>query len=93
MKQIPNILLFFCFPVLNIGIKDDMIPEVDEDLMIELYNPIGGSRLGPNSAINITILANDHVAGILSFQTLSYIVKEGECTYFHREVVCESKSY
>ncbi|XP_072038274.1 adhesion G-protein coupled receptor V1-like [Amphiura filiformis] len=64
--------------ILNIGIKDDTEPEIDESLMIELYNPVGGSRLGPNSGINITILANDNVAGILSFQTLSYIVTEGQ---------------
>ena len=46
--------------------------------MIELYDAVGGSRLGPNSQVMIAILANDNVAGILSFQTLSFIVQEGK---------------
>ena len=64
--------------MLNIGIKDDSEPEIDESLLIQLYDPEGGSKLGPDSLVTITILANDYVAGILSFNTLSYIVAEGE---------------
>ena len=69
------------FTVLNIGIKDDLTPETDKSLVIELYDAAGGSRLGPNSQMTIIILANDNVAGILSFQTLSFIVQEGKNDY------------
>ena len=64
--------------MINIGIKDDQTPEIDEVVLIELYNPTGGSELGLNSQVNIRILANDYVAGILKLATLSYIVKEGK---------------
>ncbi|XP_071506649.1 adhesion G-protein coupled receptor V1-like [Diadema antillarum] len=64
--------------VINIGIRDDTIPEVDETIIAQLYSPGGGSVLGPQSNVTITILANDFVAGILRFSTLSYIINEGE---------------
>ena len=64
--------------MINIGIKDDLIPEIDESILIELYNPTGGSELGLNSQVNIRILANDYVAGVLKLSMLSYIVKEGK---------------
>ena len=53
--------------------------------MIELYDAAGGSRLGPNSQVTIAILANDNVAGILSFQTLSFIVQEGKCNSMFKD--------
>ncbi|XP_038076858.1 adhesion G-protein coupled receptor V1-like isoform X2 [Patiria miniata] len=64
--------------VINIGIRDDMIPEIDETFSVELYNPTGGSELGLNGRVDVRILANDYVAGILKLSTLSYIVREGE---------------
>ncbi|XP_030832667.1 adhesion G-protein coupled receptor V1 isoform X3 [Strongylocentrotus purpuratus] len=64
--------------VINIGIRDDDIPEIDEFFSAQLYNPGGGSILGSDSNVTIVILANDFVAGILRFSTLSYIISEGE---------------
>ena len=64
--------------VINIGIRDDPVPEADEVFAIELYSPTGGSQLGLNSRVDVRILANDYVAGILKLSTLSYIVREGE---------------
>ncbi|XP_041464132.1 adhesion G-protein coupled receptor V1-like [Lytechinus variegatus] len=64
--------------VINVGIRDDEIPEIDEFFTAQLYNPGGGSVLGPDSNVTIVILANDFVAGILRFSTLSYIISEGE---------------
>ena len=65
------------YSVINIGIRDDDIPEIDETLVATLYNPGGGSVLGPDSNVTIVILANDFVAGILRFSDLSYIIDEG----------------
>ncbi|XP_022110249.1 G-protein coupled receptor 98-like isoform X2 [Acanthaster planci] len=64
--------------VINMGIRDDPIPEMDETFSIELYDPVGGSELGVNSRVDVRILANDYVAGILKLSMLSYIVQEGE---------------
>ena len=75
------ILLLFSFhEVINIGIRDDDIPEIDEFFSAQLFNPGGGSILGSDSNVTIVILANDFVAGILRFSTLSYIISEGLCT-------------
>ncbi|XP_033109462.1 adhesion G-protein coupled receptor V1-like [Anneissia japonica] len=64
--------------VISISIRDDVIPEVDENVVIELYDPQGGSVLGADSSVTIVIASNDFVAGTLKFATLSYIVAEGE---------------
>ncbi|XP_070543508.1 adhesion G-protein coupled receptor V1-like isoform X2 [Ptychodera flava] len=63
---------------ITISIRDDAIPEENESLIVELYNPGGGSVLSPRSSVNVVILANDNVAGLLQFTVLSYIVKEGD---------------
>lgn len=73
------LLLFSFHEVINIGIRDDDIPEIDEFFSAQLYNPGGGSILGSDSNVTIVILANDFVAGILRFSTLSYIISEGLC--------------
>lgn len=49
-------------------------------LVIQLTNPQGGALIGPSKHVNIIISANDHVAGILGFQTSSYIAEEGRKT-------------
>ncbi|XP_071965307.1 adhesion G-protein coupled receptor V1-like isoform X2 [Antedon mediterranea] len=64
--------------VISISIKDDVIPEVDETIIIELYEPEGGSVLGTDNSVSVVILSNDFVAGTLKFADLSYIVMEGE---------------
>ncbi|XP_077988560.1 adhesion G-protein coupled receptor V1-like [Glandiceps talaboti] len=63
---------------ITISIRDDMIPEENETLIVELYSPGGGSILSPRNAVNVVILANDYVAGLLRFTVLSYIVREGD---------------
>ncbi|XP_051923302.1 adhesion G-protein coupled receptor V1 [Hippocampus zosterae] len=64
-----------------IVIRDDIEPEDDESLMIGLVNTEGGSRILPSSdTVQIVILANDNVAGIVGFHpaSRSVIVREGE---------------
>lgn len=52
---------------LTVNITNDLIPEVDETFMVALQSPTGGSRVGPNGAVNITILTNDAAHGQIRF--------------------------
>ncbi|XP_077417871.1 adhesion G-protein coupled receptor V1 isoform X3 [Vanacampus margaritifer] len=66
---------------IEIVIRDDIEPEDNESLMIGLVNTEGGSRILPSSdTVNIVILANDNVAGIVGFHpaSRSVIGREGE---------------
>ncbi|XP_054629148.1 adhesion G-protein coupled receptor V1 isoform X2 [Dunckerocampus dactyliophorus] len=67
--------------IIEIEIRDDIEPEDNENLMIGLVNTEGGSRILPSSdTVNIVILANDNVAGIVGFHpaSRSVIAREGE---------------
>uniref|UniRef100_A0A8C2V3T1 Adhesion G-protein coupled receptor V1 n=1 Tax=Chinchilla lanigera TaxID=34839 RepID=A0A8C2V3T1_CHILA len=67
-------------------ILDDSEPEDDESIMVSLVYTDGGSRILPSSdTVRVNILANDNVAGIVSFQTASRSVigHEGEILQFH----------
>ncbi|ETE65236.1 G-protein coupled receptor 98, partial [Ophiophagus hannah] len=70
----------------TLTILDDTEPEDDESIRITLTHTEGGSRILPSSdTVTVVILANDNVAGILSFQTSSrsVIAHEGELLQFH----------
>lgn len=64
-----------------INIKDDAIPEGDEEIVIKLVNPTGGATVAPGLGNNVTVIiqANDGVAGQVGFdeQSRSLVVKEG----------------
>ena len=61
------------------GIENDDIPENDENIRIELRNPTGGSEIDENEDfVNVIIMANDYVAGVLSFTDTAYLVTEGK---------------
>ncbi|XP_061753493.1 adhesion G-protein coupled receptor V1 [Nerophis ophidion] len=65
----------------EIVIRDDIEPEDNENLMIGLVNTEGGSRILPSSdTVDIVILANDNVAGIVGFHpaSRSVVAREGE---------------
>ncbi|XP_004678196.1 PREDICTED: G-protein coupled receptor 98 [Condylura cristata] len=67
-------------------ILDDSDPEDDESIIVSLVYTEGGSRILPSSdTVKVNILANDNVAGIVSFQTSSRSVigHEGELLRFH----------
>nr|XP_011757031.1 G-protein coupled receptor 98 isoform X6 [Macaca nemestrina] len=67
-------------------ILDDSEPEDDESIIVSLVYTEGGSRILPSSdTVRVNILANDNVAGIVSFQTASRSVigHEGEILQFH----------
>ncbi|XP_033623594.1 adhesion G-protein coupled receptor V1 [Fukomys damarensis] len=67
-------------------ILDDAEPEDDESIIVSLVHTEGGSRILPSSdTVRVNILANDNVAGIVSFQTASRSVigHEGEILQFH----------
>ncbi|KAG8524634.1 Adhesion G-protein coupled receptor V1 [Galemys pyrenaicus] len=67
-------------------ILDDSEPEDDESIIVSLVYTEGGSRILPSSdTVKVNILANDNVAGIVSFQTASRSVigHEGEILQFH----------
>ncbi|KAM8885173.1 adhesion G-protein coupled receptor V1 [Spinachia spinachia] len=66
---------------IEILIRDDIMPEDNESIMIGLVNTEGGSRILPNSdTVTIVILANDYVAGIVGFHPVSrsVITRKGE---------------
>ncbi|XP_066129903.1 adhesion G-protein coupled receptor V1 [Saccopteryx bilineata] len=69
-----------------LAILDDSEPEDDESIVVSLVYTEGGSRILPSSdTVTVNILANDNVAGIVSFQTASRSVigHEGEILQFH----------
>uniref|UniRef100_F7FXQ0 Adhesion G-protein coupled receptor V1 n=1 Tax=Monodelphis domestica TaxID=13616 RepID=F7FXQ0_MONDO len=70
----------------TLTILDDSEPEDDENIIVSLVYTEGGSRILPSSdTVTVNILANDHVAGIVSFHTSSRSVigHEGENLEFH----------
>ncbi|XP_053330924.1 adhesion G-protein coupled receptor V1 [Spea bombifrons] len=72
--------------LVTLTILDDDEPEENESVIIRLTHTDGGSRVLPNfDAVTIVILANDNVAGLISFQTTSRSVigREGEKLLFH----------
>uniref|UniRef100_G1KP04 Adhesion G-protein coupled receptor V1 n=1 Tax=Anolis carolinensis TaxID=28377 RepID=G1KP04_ANOCA len=71
--------------LITLTILDDLEPEDDESILISLTYTEGGSRILPGSdTVTVVILANDNVAGIISFQTASrsIIGHEGELLQF-----------
>ncbi|XP_031794624.1 adhesion G-protein coupled receptor V1 [Sarcophilus harrisii] len=70
----------------TLTILDDSEPEDDESIIVSLVYTEGGSRILPSAdTVTVNILANDHVAGIVSFHTgsRSVIGHEGENLEFH----------
>ncbi|KAM8865111.1 adhesion G-protein coupled receptor V1 isoform 2-T2 [Synchiropus picturatus] len=66
---------------IEIVIKDDTEPEDKESIVVALVNTEGGSRILPSSdSVQIVVLANDNVAGIVGFHpaSRSVIAREGE---------------
>ncbi|XP_053146642.1 adhesion G-protein coupled receptor V1 isoform X4 [Hemicordylus capensis] len=71
---------------ITLTILDDTEPEDNESIIISLTHTEGGSRILPSSdTVTVVILANDNVAGVISFQTASRSVigHEGELLQFH----------
>lgn len=53
-------------------ILDDPEPEDDESILVRLVHTEGGSGILPSAdTVTVNILANDNVAGIVSFQMAS----------------------
>uniref|UniRef100_A0A8C5LUA9 Adhesion G protein-coupled receptor V1 n=1 Tax=Leptobrachium leishanense TaxID=445787 RepID=A0A8C5LUA9_9ANUR len=72
--------------VVILFILDDLEPEETENIIFRLTQTEGGSRILPSSdTVTIMILANDNVAGLISFQATSRSVigREGEKLQFH----------
>ncbi|NXG74231.1 GPR98 protein, partial [Baryphthengus martii] len=72
--------------MVTLTILDDPEPEDNESIIISLVHTEGGSRILPSfDTATVIILASDHVAGIISFQTASRSVigREGEHLQFH----------
>lgn len=47
-------------------------------MTIVLSNPKGGATLSDMNSVKIVILANDYVAGVLTFEKTSVLTKEGK---------------
>ncbi|XP_051876623.1 adhesion G-protein coupled receptor V1 [Pristis pectinata] len=67
--------------IVTLIIIDDEEPEDNETIFVRLTHTEGGSRILPSSnTVTVVILANDYVAGVISFQASSRSVtgREGE---------------
>ena len=70
---------FHAFPALTVAIRDDALPEDDETLIIELVDPRGEAEIAPQgNQVTVLIMANDFVAGLLSFKETATLAKEGK---------------
>ncbi|XP_067885769.1 adhesion G-protein coupled receptor V1 [Heterodontus francisci] len=70
---------------ITLTIVDDEEPEDNETILVRLMHTEGGSRILPSSdTVTVVILANDYVAGVISFQasSRSVIGHEGEILLF-----------
>ena len=70
----------------NIAVNNDSIPELDEQLIIEIYDVQGGAVIDPSTARAVlTIMANDGVGGRIGFSpgSRSKIVAEGHIVYLN----------
>uniref|UniRef100_UPI00398F1058 adhesion G-protein coupled receptor V1 isoform X2 n=1 Tax=Pristiophorus japonicus TaxID=55135 RepID=UPI00398F1058 len=70
---------------ITLTIVDDEEPEDNETILVSLTHTEGGSRILPSSdTVTVVILANDYVAGVISFQASSQSVigYEGEVLLF-----------
>ncbi len=68
-----------------INVNSDDIPETDEYLFIELYNPLGGAFINQlEKEVTLIIKANDGVGGRIGFSSgsRSKMVKEGGSVSF-----------
>ncbi|GCB66672.1 hypothetical protein scyTo_0007916 [Scyliorhinus torazame] len=71
--------------IVTLIIVDDEEPEDNETILVRLTHTEGGSRILPSSdTVTVIILANDYVAGVISFQasSRSVIGSEGESLLF-----------
>ncbi|XP_038661208.1 adhesion G-protein coupled receptor V1 isoform X3 [Scyliorhinus canicula] len=71
--------------IVTLIIVDDEEPEDNETILIRLTHTEGGSRILPSSdTVTVIILANDYIAGVISFQasSRSVIGSEGESLQF-----------
>ncbi|XP_078413685.1 adhesion G-protein coupled receptor V1 [Cetorhinus maximus] len=71
--------------IITLIIVDDEEPEDNETILVRLTHTEGGSRILPSSnTVTLVILANDNVAGVISFQasSRSVIGCEGESLLF-----------
>ncbi|KAJ8304146.1 hypothetical protein KUTeg_017729 [Tegillarca granosa] len=64
--------------VITITVLDDIIPEENKTVMVQLRNPQGGAEVARDASVEIIILENDNVAGVLGFDTTSVLATEGD---------------
>ncbi|XP_014662998.1 PREDICTED: G-protein coupled receptor 98-like isoform X2 [Priapulus caudatus] len=64
----------------GVGIVDDTRPEGDEQFIIRITDPGGGSVVGPQNRITVTVLSNDDAHGVVEFSEDSLDVKVEERT-------------
>ena len=62
------------FLAITIRINDDDEPEPDESFFVEVTDVRGGAVVG-QGRVEVVILANDNVAGIISFHNQTRLIK------------------
>lgn len=67
--------------MISISLIDDEIPELNENIVLQLRAPTSGSIIDKQeSTVEIVILANDNAGGIVSFHQNSRAVIGSEGT-------------
>jgi len=61
----------------TIRLRDDTSAELDETIVLELLDPVGGATLGQSNAI-LTLIDNDFAPGRLQFEQPNFVVNEGD---------------
>ncbi|XP_060082724.1 adhesion G-protein coupled receptor V1-like [Ylistrum balloti] len=64
--------------LITLTILDDVAPELNETLTVQLRNPQGGADISPDARVKVVIMENDYVAGVLGFDTTSVLAREGD---------------
>ena len=78
--------------ILNVNIKDDDIPEVDETLMLS-FTPGDDYTKGPFSSLDIIIPSNDEANGVFTLSHTDVTVQEGVDDYAVVRVLRERGLY
>ncbi|XP_039258016.2 adhesion G-protein coupled receptor V1-like isoform X1 [Styela clava] len=74
--------------VISLSVIDDNIPELNEDINVELQNPTGGAIISETEGkVHVIILANDNVGGIITFSQISRAVIGNEGDSIQLDVI------
>ena len=72
--------MFFIL-VITVTIVDDLIPEDEKTVVVQLTDTVGGANV-VNGTATIIILPNDNIAGVLALDKTSVLANEGNGDFY-----------